>query len=76
MIMENEVKETERKKAEKRNGVIRVIAAVMMFVIGLMCLLYPIIAKRYNEYLALKANAQYAQHSVGYDEDGDIVLIP
>lgn len=55
---------------------VRVIAAVLMFLIGVMCLLYPVIAKRYNEWLALKANAEYAEYAVNYDDEGEIVLIP
>lgn len=56
---------------------IKVLVAVTMLLIGISCVLYPVIAKRYNEHIALKANQRYAEEQrVHYDEDGDVVLIP
>lgn len=76
MIDEKNITEKKKSHFHDRDR-IKVLVAILMFIIGLMFILYPIVAKRYNESVALKANSEYEEsHSMNYDEYGEIVTIP
>lgn len=56
---------------------IKVFIAVAMLITGILFILYPVAAKRCNEYIALKTNAEYvSQYEANYNSDGEIVIIP